>query len=159
MIEKPLAKSYEEAKKIYEFSKKNNLLLMVGHVEHFNPAFLELKRILKSNDVDIYSIDARRLSYARPNLDKSVDVISDLMIHDIELIVSIIGTETTKLFAQHSMGKDSWGHVSAIWTSKSGVAVNLIASRITQGKVRNMSVNSSLGFFFLDFVKQELIFK
>lgn len=157
LVEKPLSLNYKEAKIINDIALLNKSILMVGHVEHFNPAFLELKNIIKNNKAEIFSIESRRLSYARLDLDKSVDVIFDLMIHDIELIVSLVGKNIKEISSNRSFGEDEWGHVSAICSSDNGTSINLTSSRITQNKIRTMDVNSSLGYFHLDFIKQELI--
>lgn len=155
LIEKPLAFSYQDAQMLVQTAEKNNVKLMVGHVEHFNPAFIELKKIVDCG-INIHSIDVRRLSYARPNFDKSVDVIFDLMIHDLELIIALLGNDVQAINAHHISGSDPWGHVTALMKTKTGVVVNISASRITQKKIRTMILNTDIGFFSLDFIKQEL---
>ncbi len=157
LVEKPVASSYQNAVDLVNTAQLRDTILMVGHVEHFNPAFLQLKKIVKREHVEIYSIDSRRLSYAKPGLDKTIDVISDLMIHDIELIISLIGSGVNKLNSHYVRGPDPWGHVSALWLSDSGALVNVTASRITQTKLRIMNLNTNLGFFHLDFLRQELL--
>lgn len=155
LIEKPLTDSRQDAEKILNLARDNNVLLMVGHVEHFNPAFIELKKII-NNGIQIYSIESRRLSYARPNLDKTVDVVFDLMIHDLELVISLLGDSISSVSAHHIAGLDPWGHVNALLKTESGVIANFSASRITQHKIRTMALNTDIGFFSLDFIKQEL---
>jgi predicted dehydrogenase len=156
LIEKPLALKSDECDKLVSLSHEKNTTLMVGHVEHFNPAFVELKRIIHGG-VKIYSIEARRLSYASSRMGPNVDVIFDLMIHDIELVLALLGSQITKLSALSISGEDPLGHVIALMQDENEVSINLTASRVTQNKVRTLTVTSDVGWFYLDFLRQELM--
>lgn len=154
LIEKPLAQSEKECLELVQAAQQNNTILMVGHIEHFNPAFVELKRIIQQ-DVKIYSIDARRLSYASNRMGGNVDVIFDLMVHDIEIVLSLLGSEINFIHASNSP-PDPGGHIVALMKDQNGVLITLTASRITQNKVRTLSITSDSGLFLLDFIRQEL---
>jgi predicted dehydrogenase len=156
LIEKPLALKSAECDELVSLSRETNTTLMVGHVEHFNPAFVELKRIIHGG-VKIYSIEARRLSYANSQVETNVDVIFDLMIHDIELVLALLGSQITTLSALAISGEDPLGHVIALMQDENKVSINLTASRVTQNKVRTLTVTSDVGWFYLDFVRQELM--
>src|SRR5439155_16799127 len=84
-VEKPLANTMEEARELVKLSQESNIKLQVGHVERFNPAFLALKGM----DLHPLFIEVHRLAQFNPR-GTEVSVILDLMIHDIDIILSIV---------------------------------------------------------------------
>ena len=154
LIEKPLALSGVDCQRLVETAEVNNTPLLVAHVERFNPAFIELKRIIDQG-VKVYSIEAQRLSYASSR-SKNTDVIFDLMIHDIDIAMNLLGTEIKTIHAQNISSPDPWGHIVALMKDENDVLINLTASRVTQNKVRTLSLVTNVGWFQLDFLNQEL---
>ena len=88
MIEKPLATTEEECQRLIDAAKKNNVVLLVGHIERFNPAVEQMGKIL-SDTSKIRSLTAQRMSAASGRI-TDVDVAMDLMIHDVEVIQSLV---------------------------------------------------------------------
>jgi predicted dehydrogenase len=84
-VEKPLANTMEEAKELLKLTKEANIKFQVGHVERFNPAFLSLKE----NNLEPMFIEVHRLAQFNPR-GTDVSVILDLMIHDIDIILSLV---------------------------------------------------------------------
>lgn len=87
-MEKPLACSEEECRILIDAARKNNVVLLVGHIEQFNPAVEQMHKIL-SDSTRIRSLTAQRMSAASGRI-TDVDVSMDLMIHDIEVIQSLV---------------------------------------------------------------------
>ena len=87
LIEKPIAANESEAKSLISASKNSNCLLQVGHIERFNPAFRELNKIVRNEEIVV--LEARRHS---PHADRAndVSVVMDLMIHDIDKLAAVV---------------------------------------------------------------------
>ena len=88
LIEKPLATTEAECQRLISAAKKNNVTLLVGHIEQFNPAVEQLHKILTDKS-QICAIEARRMSAASGRI-TDVDVAMDLMIHDAEVVMSLV---------------------------------------------------------------------
>ena len=128
-VEKPIAKNFSETEKIIDYAKKKKLNLKVGFVERFNPVIESLSNILKNNK-KIISFDFVR---AGPSEIKDVDVITDLMVHDIDLSIFFNGkVKKIKSYGYKSDNKIS--HSIAFLTHYNGIVSRFIASRITQKK-------------------------
>jgi len=155
LMEKPLAITENECQEMINASEKSGAILMVGHIEQFNPSVQALAEILSNGDY-IQAIETRRMS-AASNRIEDVDVIMDLMIHDIEIVLSLIKSPVTNIDAQAvSKGSKGNDYVTALLSFENGAIANLTASRITQNKIRTLDVTSTLGFMSLDFMDQSL---
>ncbi|MBR6663736.1 MAG: Gfo/Idh/MocA family oxidoreductase, partial [Alphaproteobacteria bacterium] len=88
LMEKPLATTEEQCLRLINAAKKNNVTLLVGHVEQFNPAVEQMHKLLADNS-KICSLSANRMSAASGRI-TDVDVAMDLMIHDVEVILSLV---------------------------------------------------------------------
>jgi len=99
LMEKPLAHNVEEASKLVESAQERNIVLMVGHVERFNPAVRKFFEVFQTETEDIVSIDARRLMPFDGSRCMDVDVLSDLLIHDVDLALEIAGSNVKKVSA------------------------------------------------------------
>jgi virulence factor len=140
LIEKPMTETLEQAQKLTQIAEASGLITQVGHIERFNPTYMELKNVLE--DMSILAIDARRLSpYAGSNTD--VDVIMDLMIHDIDLMSDLIGEEPISITA-HGLTAFSGvvDHVVAHLRFPTGPLLSMTASRVTEQKVRCIEVTA-----------------
>src|SRR5512140_3065212 len=90
MVEKPFTETLEQAEALKEAASKSGVVVQVGHIEKFNPAFIELRKVLEG--MEILAMNFNRLSpFQGSNVD--VDVVMDLMIHDIGLVVDLFETE------------------------------------------------------------------
>jgi predicted dehydrogenase len=99
LMEKPLAHELEAAARLVDLSREAGLVLMVGHVERYNPAVGKLMDLLNREPEDIISIDARRLMPFDGSRCMDVDVLYDLLIHDIDLALEIAGSSILNVSA------------------------------------------------------------
>ena len=138
-------------------AKDNNVTLLVGHIERFNPAVEQMGKIL-SDTSKIRSLTAQRMSAASGRI-TDVDVSMDLMIHDIEVIQSLVKSPVVNVQAaavktpDHKSGKD---YITALVEFANGATANLTASRITQARVRTLSVTTDTNYIDMDFINQSI---
>lgn len=157
LIEKPLATTEEECMRLINAAKKNNVTLLVGHIERFNPAVEQMSKIL-SDTSKIRSLTAQRMSAASGRI-TDVDVAMDLMIHDVEVIQSLVKSPVINVqacsvkTADKPEGKD---YISALLEFENGTTANLTASRITQARVRTLTVTTDTNYIDMDFINQSI---
>lgn len=157
LIEKPLATTEIECQRLIRAAKENNVTLLVGHIERFNPAVEQLSKILADTS-KIRSLTAQRMSAASGRI-TDVDVAMDLMIHDIEVVQSLVKSKVVNVEAMNVQtadkpeGKD---YISALVQFENGVTANLTASRITQSRVRTLSVTTDENYIDMDFITQSI---
>lgn len=156
LIEKPLAVSQKECEALIKASKEANKILLVGHIERFNPAILKLGEILEKG-IDIQGLSAKRMSKASGRI-TDVDVGMDLMIHDIEVILSLVKSKVKSVSAQavDTSETNKKDYITALISFENGVIADATASRITSNRIRTLDVSTKQAFFELDYVKQEL---
>lgn len=157
LMEKPLASTEEECERLISAAKKNNVILLVGHIERFNPAVEQMAKIL-SDKSKIRSLTAQRMSAASGRI-TDVDVAMDLMIHDVEVIQSLVQSPVTNVLAtavktaDHAEGKD---YITAMLEFENGATANITASRITQARVRTLTVTTDTNYIDMDFINQSI---
>lgn len=157
LIEKPLATTEEGCRRLIDAAKNNKVTLLVGHIERFNPAVEQMGKIL-SDTSKIRSLTAQRMSAASGRI-TDVDVAMDLMIHDVEVIQSLVKSPVTNILAcsvktpDKPEGKD---YITAILEFESGATANLTASRITQARVRTLTVTTDTNYIDMDFINQSI---
>ncbi|MBP5352689.1 MAG: Gfo/Idh/MocA family oxidoreductase [Alphaproteobacteria bacterium] len=157
MMEKPLATTEEGCMRLINAAKNNNVVLMVGHIERFNPAVEQMGRLL-SDTSKIRSLTAQRMSAASGRI-TDVDVAMDLMIHDVEVIQSLVKSPVIHVQAasvkteESPMGKD---YISALLEFENGATANITASRITQSRVRTLTVTTDTNYIDMDFINQSI---
>jgi len=152
LIEKPVTTSLKEAKELMEMANRNKVVLQVGHIERFNSAVVELSKIV---DHPIF-IDCSRMGpYVGRNTD--VGVVLDLMIHDIDIVMSIVRDKVVKI---NAFGYPVFSREEDIANAQllfsNGCIANLTASRITRKKIRRMEVTQLDSFISIDYLEQEL---
>lgn len=157
LIEKPLATTEEECRRLMNAAAQNNVTLLVGHIERFNPAVEQMGKIL-SDTSKIRSLTAQRMSAASGRI-TDVDVAMDLMIHDVEVIQSLVKSPVANIQAcsvktsDKPEGKD---YITAILEFENGATANLTASRITQARVRTLTVTTDTNYIDMDFINQSI---
>ncbi len=158
LVEKPIATAAAQGEALAEVARMNELVLHVGHIERFNPAYRELKTQL--NEQLIYSIDMRRLSpYLGSNTD--TDVVLDLMTHDIDLALDLAG-ELPASISAHGIAAHNGDHHGEIDHAvahlrfPSGILVNLTASRLIEQKVRSIEVIARDAFIATDLLSKSV---
>lgn len=137
-VEKPITMTVEEADKIKALLKNKNLKFQVGHIERFNPAIRRIHDYIRPEQ--IMNIEARRLAYS--DRIKDTDVVLDVMIHDIDIILSIIKSPIKRISAEGIRLRDAvkYDTVSAILLFENGIVANLLASNISHEKVRELII-------------------
>ncbi len=156
LVEKPLATTERECEALIRAADASGAVLLVGHVERFNPVVRELGAILRGNVV--HAIDVRRMSALSARI-VDVDVVADLMIHDIDVVLSLLGPDVSDVFAQGVRGAGGAGHdyVTATLMFASGSLATLTASRITHNKIRELNVTADVGYVTANYLNQELL--
>ncbi|OAB58969.1 oxidoreductase [Phormidium willei BDU 130791] len=156
MIEKPIAASLAEAESLVNQAAESGCILQVGHIERFNPAFQELSKVLKTEEV--LALEAHRLS---PYSDRAndVSVVLDLMIHDIDLILELIGDRVMKLSASGSRisGSPHLDYVTANLGFANGAIATLTASKVTHRKRRTIAAHCQTSLTEADFLNNEIL--
>ncbi len=154
LIEKPITTTLEQAEILTEAAETSGLIVQVGHIERFNPAYLELKNVLA--DMTVLAINLRRLS-AYESSDKDVDVILDLMIHDLDLMLDLIGQEPTSIDAYGlTTSGDAVDHAVAHLCFEAGPLLTLTASRITEQKIRSVEVTAVEAYLEVDLLNKNI---
>lgn len=145
-VEKPLAPDMESADRILEEARARDAVVQVGHVERFNPALVAAKPYL---DRPLF-VESHRLAPFTPrSLD--VAVVLDLMIHDVDLLCSLVGRPVTDLAAAGVPVLSRHVDIAnARVTFEGGMVANLTASRVSLSRVRKLRVWQSSGYLSLD---------
>ena len=157
LMEKPLATTEAQCQKLIDSAKRNNVTLLVGHIEQFNPAVEQMHKIL-SDTSKICSLTARRMSAASGRI-TDVDVAMDLMIHDVEVIQSLVKSPVVDVQASAVKTKNTPNgkdYITALLTFENGATANITASRITQARVRTLSVTTDTNYIDMDFINQSI---
>ncbi len=156
LIEKPIAASIAEAESLVNAAAEFNCILQVGHIERFNPAFQELSKVLKTEE--LLALEAHRMSpYSQRAND--VSVVLDLMIHDIDLLLELAGAPVAKLTASGSRASDSGylDYVTATLGFANGIVATLTASKVTHRKIRRIAAHCKSSLTEADFLNNEIL--
>jgi predicted dehydrogenase len=153
LLEKPIAASVREARELNALAQERGLVLQIGHLERFNGAVAAMNGILKNPLL----IESYRLSpFTGRGLD--VDVILDLMIHDIDIILNIVCSEVVGVEAIGMPFLSSQIDVaSARIAFRDGCVAHLSASRIAQERLRKMVILQRDAHLAVDYMKQSLL--
>lgn len=147
-IEKPITNTVEEAQHIRELLAQHNLRGQVGHVERFNPAYIAVKDHIKSP----MFIETHRLAEFNPR-GTDVPVVLDLMIHDIDIILSIVKSKVKHISASGvSVISDTPDIANARLEFENGCVANLTASRISLKKMRKARFFQKDAYISVDFL-------
>ncbi len=153
LLEKPMTTSLAEADSLIRLADENNLILQVGHLERFNPAVLAMQPLLHNP----LFIEAHRLSVFK-NRGTDVDVILDLMIHDIDIILSIIDSPIKDI---HTVGAPVITPLTDIANARivfeNGCTANVTVSRISMDNMRRMRIFQPGKYLSVDFSKKEVM--
>lgn len=154
-VEKPFAHTMDEARALVKLAKESNIKLQVGHVERFNPAFLALKNA----ELNPMFIEVHRLAQFNPR-GTEVSVILDLMIHDIDIILSIVKSDVKKISASGVAVLTETPDIANVRIEfDNGCVANLTSSRISMKKMRKMRLFQKDAYIGIDFLdkKTEII--
>jgi predicted dehydrogenase len=154
-VEKPLADTIEEGKGIVEMAREADVKVQVGHVERFNPAFLSVK----DRQLNPLFIEVHRLAQFNPR-GTEVSVILDLMIHDIDIILSLVKSDVKNIYASGvAVMTDTPDIANVRIEFNNGAVANLTSSRISMKKMRKMRLFQKDAYIGIDFLakKTEII--
>ncbi|MFP5041174.1 Gfo/Idh/MocA family oxidoreductase [Parasediminibacterium sp. JCM 36343] len=150
-VEKPLANTMEEAKDLVNMAKEANVKMQVGHVERFNPAFLALKNV----PMNPLFIEVHRLAQFNPR-GTEVSVILDLMIHDIDIVLSVVKSTVRNIHASGvAVMTDTPDIANVRIEFNNGCVANLTSSRISMKKMRKMRFFQKDAYISIDFLEKK----
>ncbi len=153
-VEKPLAPDLESADRMIAAARDRGLVIQVGHVERFNPVVVAARLYL---DQPLFVESHRLAPFTHRSLD--VAVVSDLMIHDVDLVGSLVGTSVTSLAAAGVPVLSPYPDVAnARLGFEGGAVANLTASRVSVTKVRKLRVWQRSGYVSLDLAGRSGVF-
>lgn len=152
LVEKPITASLDEATELVRLANQKKLILQVGHVERFNVAVRELSKLLKQPRF----IESHRLAPFDPRV-KDVGVVLDLMIHDLDIILTVVKSQ---IVAIEAVGVAVLTHHEDIANAHikfdNGCIANVTASRVSPDKMRKIRIFQSDAYFSLDYALPEL---
>jgi len=150
LVEKPFVVDVDAGRELVDLAEARDLVLQVGHIERFNPAIRTLSRFAAG--LDVLAMTAMRLG---PPVARHIDVnpVLDLMIHDIDIMRSLVDAPVESVSAAQVVGEP---YVSATLTFETGVVGTLLASRVTQQKVRTLSLTTPESHVTVDYISQSV---
>ena len=152
LIEKPITTTLKEADDLIDLAESRGLIIQVGHLERFNPAVIALEDILKTP----MFIESNRLSIFQPR-GSDVDVVLDLMIHDIDIILNLVNSEITGIQAAGIPVITKHGDIAnARLEFASGCIANVTASRISLKNERKLRLFQRDAYISVDFANREI---
>jgi len=150
-VEKPLTNTLEEARQLLELSQEKGVKVQVGHVERFNPALLALG----DTPLNPMFIEAHRLAVFNPR-GTDVSVILDLMIHDLDIIQSLVRSPVQHISASGvPVVSETEDICNARVEFENGCVANLTASRISMKQMRKLRLFQKNAYISLDFLEKE----
>ena len=151
LVEKPIARTVDEADRIIEAAKRTGAVLQVGHLERFNPAVIAAARIITQPRF----FEAHRLSIFTPrSLD--IDVVMDLMVHDIDVVLSFVNSEVSEVRAAGvPILTPRIDIANARIEFANGCVANLTASRVSADRVRKLRFFQPGEYVSIDYAAQE----
>jgi predicted dehydrogenase len=153
LVEKPMASSVGEADGLIASAQRANRILQVGHLERFNPAVTAVKKIVANP----MFFEVHRLGVFTPrSLD--IDVVYDIMIHDLDILLSLVDSPVTDLKAVGiPVITDKVDIAHARLEFATGAVANLTASRVSTERVRKMRFFQAHEYVSIDFTRQDLL--
>lgn len=152
LLEKPIAATAEEGRRLVELAERHGALLQIGHLERFNAGVMALaERIDQPRFIEAHRMGA----FVERATD--VDVVTDLMIHDIDIILSLVPAELVSVAAVGTpVLTEHVDIANARLEFANGTVANVIASRVSDKKLRRIRVFQPRAYLSLDFMEQHL---
>ena len=152
LVEKPMSRSLEDADEMLRAARRGDAMLAVGQTERHNPAVAVAMRLVTSPRF----IEVHRLS-AFPDRSLDIDVVFDLMIHDLDIILAIVGSEVTSIDAVGvPVLTPKYDIANARLRFASGCIANITASRISKDRVRKIRFFQPDAYLSVDYASQEV---
>lgn len=157
LVEKPLALTVENARMLERMAslRESRPIVQVGHIEHFNPAIRELRKLLAEHEP--IAIDMQRLGPFDGRI-SDTDVVQDLMLHDIHVLVTVANSPLVRVQAsgRRVRSDELTDYAVATFVFESGLIATLSASRVTEEKIRRLTVTASDAHITLDSMQRSL---
>jgi predicted dehydrogenase len=152
LVEKPMTPTLEEARELFAVANGSGAILHVGHVERFNGAVDELKQLVTAPIL----VESRRLGPFIPRVQKDT-VVMDLMIHDIDIVLSLVDSPVVRLAAQGGSVHTEVADVASVQLRfASGAMATITASRATEEKIRTLAITQPDAYILLDYTEQDI---
>ena len=150
LIEKPFVVERKEGETLRDLAAERDITIQVDHVERFNPAVDAVREVLDGQGV--IAIDAQRLS---PPLDRAIDdtAVFDLIIHDIDVLFSLVGSDPVTI---NALGTHENRYIDARMQFANGIVASLTANRLTQEKIRELSITAAECWVTVDYIPQSV---
>jgi len=152
LLEKPMTPTLEEAKELFRIARARNVVLHVGHVERFNGAVQELKKIVERPIL----IESRRLGPFAPRVQQD-SVVMDLMIHDIDIVLGLVDGEPRQITALGATVHSTAADVATVQILfDTGTMAIITSSRATEEKIRTLAITQPDAYIILDYTDQDI---
>ncbi len=152
LVEKPMTPTLEEAKELFRLARQRERVLHVGHVERFNGAVQELRKIVERPVL----IESRRLGPFVPRVQND-SVVMDLMIHDIDIVLGLVDSEPRRM---NALGRSIHSRLADVANVQilfdSGAMATITASRATEEKIRTLSITQPEAYIVLNYADQDI---
>lgn len=148
LVEKPFVEHQERGQELVELARENWVPIQVGHVERFNPAVDVLRRYVQ--DLDVIALSAQRCN-PPPSRDIDDSAVMDLMIHDLDVIISLVDAPVQDVSSLHTRGGR---YATAELKFGDGTIGQLTASRVSQRRVRELTVTAEQCLVHVDYDTQ-----
>jgi predicted dehydrogenase len=152
IVEKPMTPTLEEARELFEVARRCGTVLHVGHVERFNGAVQELRKIVDRPLL----IESRRLGPFVPRVQKD-SVVMDLMIHDVDIVLQLVDSPPRRLYALGASVQSDLADLATVQIAfDSGTIATITASRATEEKIRTLAITQPDAYIVLDYSNQDI---
>ena len=152
LVEKPMTTTLEEAKELFRVARQRGSVLHVGHVERFNGAVQELRKIVERPIL----IESRRLGPFAARVQND-SVVMDLMIHDIDIVLGLVDGEPRRISAVGRAVQSAMPDVANVQIMfDTGTIANVTASRATEQKIRTLSITQPEAYITLDYTDEDI---
>lgn len=150
LVEKPFVGNLAEGRDLIERADERDLIMQVGHIERFNPAVRTLMGMV--DDLEIIGINVERMG---PPPGRAIEdtAVMDLMIHDVEILLAIVSDPVASVKA---VGNHEGRYAESLLGFESGVIGRLSASRVTQRKIRRLTISAESCWVELDYINQSV---
>ncbi len=152
LLEKPVCPTLEQARDLFRIAGERDLALHIGHVERFNGATQEMKKIVEQP----YLVESRRFG---PWTGRITDagVVLDLLIHDLDIVLNLVDRPVVKLDVQGQKIRSEFEDLVTVQMQfDTGTQATMLASRVSEEKIRTLTVHQPNAYVFLDYSNQEI---
>ena len=150
LVEKPFVADPAEGRALEALADERGVLIQVGHIERFNPAVRAVTEIL--DEQEVIAVDAQRLGSPRERTIAD-NAVMDLMIHDIDVLLSLIDEDVITV---NALGAEDNRYIDAQLRFEGGVVASLTASRVTQKKIRELSITTRECWISVDYIDRSV---